>query len=426
MLRKAAAAFAIVAAVSSLVSAEISFDTLNKTSLNQEIAALDLSVTAPAPASESAVAPSKAEKEWTIMVYINAKNNLESYGLLDVNEMEKIGSSDKVNVVVEMGRIAGYSSGDGDWKTTRRFYVKKDNDTSKITSPMLADLGSIDMGDYKSVIDFGNWAKQNYPAKHYALIIWNHGSGWDKSRGEDVTKGISYDDESGNHISTPQLGLALKGIGGVDVYGSDACLMQMPEVTYEIKNYVTYVVGSEETEPGDGYTYDLWLGPVVAKGNMTPYELGKAAVDGYADHYQQVNQGSTQALLKTSALDTFVGMVNDFVKAAMAAGEKALVKSAASGAQSYAVYDNKDMAHFFDRYAATTKDAGVKAKALALKAYIDGTLIVHNRVTGRYANGNSHGMSAYLPGYSFNGDYNDLAWAGASQWDEFVKWYQAN
>ncbi len=26
-------------------------------------------------------------KEWTVMVFINAKNNLESYGLGDVNEM---------------------------------------------------------------------------------------------------------------------------------------------------------------------------------------------------------------------------------------------------------------------------------------------------------------------------------------------------
>ena len=425
MLRKAAAAFAIVAAVSNLVSAEISFDTRNTTSIKQEIAALDLSVTAPAPAAESAVAPARAEKEWTIMVYINAKNNLERYGLLDVNEMEKVGSSDKVNIVVEMGRINGYDTSDGDWKTTRRFYVKKDNDTSKITSPVLADLGKTDMGDYKNLIAFGNWVKQAYPAKHYALIVWNHGSGWDKDLALDVNKGISYDDETGNHINTPQLGLALKGIGGVDVYGSDACLMQMPEVTYEIKDYVTYIVGSEETEPGDGYTYDLWLGPVVSKGNMTPYEVGKQAVDGYADHYQSVNQGSTQALLKTSALDTFVGMVNDFVAAAMTANEKALVKTAASGAQSYATYDNKDMAHFFDRYAASTKDEGVKAKALALKSYIDGTLIVHNRTTGRYANGNSHGMSAYLPGYYFNNDYNNLAWARASQWDEFVKWYQA-
>jgi hypothetical protein len=421
MFKKVAAALVIVTAVANLVSAEISFDTLNNTNLKQEISALDLNVPAPTPA----VADTKAVKEWTVMVYINAKNNLERYGLLDVNEMEKIGSSDKVNIVVEMGRINGYATNDGDWKTTRRFLIQKDNDFSTVTSPVLADLGKTDMGDYKSLAAFGKWAKANYPAKKYVMIVWNHGSGWDKTRAADVNKGISYDDETGNHISTPQLGQAIKEMGGVSVYGSDACLMQMPEVTYEMRDYVEYIVGSEETEPGDGYTYDLWLGPVVAKGNMTPYEMGKAAVDGYSDHYQSIGQGSTQSLLKTSALGQFKNMVNDFAAAAMATGEKALVKTAASGSQSYAVYDNKDMGHFLDRYAATTADAGVKAKALALKAYIDGTLIVHNRVNGRYANGNSHGIAAYMPGYYFNGDYNELAWSNDSKWDEMIKWYQA-
>ncbi|MDD2805766.1 MAG: clostripain-related cysteine peptidase [Elusimicrobiales bacterium] len=424
MFKKAAAAFAIIAVASNLVSAEISFDTLNKTSLQQEISALDINVPSVVVAEDTGVT-TRVDKEWTIMVFLNSKNNLEKYGLLDVNEMEKIGSSDKVNIVVEMGRINGYATNDGDWKTTRRFLIKKDNDFTKITSPVLADLGKTDMGDYKSLITFVKWAKMTYPAKKYALIVWNHGSGWDKSRGANVTKGISYDDETGNHITTPQLGLALKEVGGVDVYGSDACLMQMPEVTYEIKNYTKYIVGSEETEPGDGYTYDLFVGPVVAKPTMSAYELGKVAVDGYSDHYQQISQGSTQSLLDTSALDKFVTLTNDFVAATIAAGEKALVKTAASGAQSYAVYDNKDMGHFFDRYAATTANADVKAKALGLKAYIDGKLIVHNRVNEEFANGNSHGIAAYMPGYSFNSDYNALAWAGVSQWDELIKWYQA-
>ncbi len=421
MLKKAAVVFAFVAVASTLVSAEISFDTRNNTSLQQEISALDISVPEVPVIAEGDKA---AAKEWTIMVFINAKNNLEKYGLLDVNEMEKVGSSDKVNIVVEMGRINGYSTADGDWKTTRRYYVKKDNDFSKITSPMLADLGKTDMGDYKSLVAFVKWAKESYPAKKYALIVWNHGSGWDKSRTMDVTKGISYDDETGNHISTPQLGLALKEVGGVNLYGSDACLMQMPEVTYEIKDYTEYIVGSEETEPGDGYTYDLWLGPVVKNPTWGALEVGKQAVDGYSDHYQSINQGSTQSLLKSSALNGFVPLVNDFVKAAMATGEKQLVKTAASQSQSYAVYDNKDMGHFLSLYAAATQNADVKAKALALKAYLTGTLIAHNRVNEEYANGNSNGLSVYLPGYSFNNDYMELAWARDAQWDEFVKWYQ--
>ena len=253
MFRKSAAALSMLIAVSALVSAEINFDTPNKTSLKQEISKLELSVPAAAPAEEGGVSE-QAQKEWTVMVYVNSKNNLEQYGLLDVNEMEMVGSTDKVNVVAELGRINGYDSSDGNWIGSRRYLVKKDANMNKIVSPVLKDLGKVDMGDYKHLIEFVNWAKAAYPAKKFMLIVWNHGSGWDKNGRPRISKGISYDDETDNHITTPQLGMALKAIGKIDVYGSDACLMQMPEVVYEIKDYVTYVVGSEETEPGDGYT----------------------------------------------------------------------------------------------------------------------------------------------------------------------------
>ncbi|OGR37067.1 MAG: hypothetical protein A2X29_11475 [Elusimicrobia bacterium GWA2_64_40] len=399
------------------MSAEIKFDTLNNTSLQQEISAMELTLPEAAPVAAEDKA---AQKEWTIMVFINAKNNLERYGLLDVNEMEKVGSSDKVNIVVEMGRINGYASNDGDWKTTRRYLVKKDNDFSKITSPVLADLGKTDMGDYKSLAAFANWAKTTYPAKRYMLIVWNHGAGWIKARGMNDPKGISYDDETGNHITTPQFGMAMKAIGKVDVIGTDACLMQMPEVNYEIKDYVDYIVASEETEPGDGYTYDTFLGPVVAKPTMTPREVGAQAVNAYSDHYG--SQDHTQSLVLASAMNGFIPMVNNFVKAAMAANEKALIKTAMSGAQAYAYAENKDLWHFLSLYAASSKDANVKATAKTLQDYITNTLVLVNRTNSSYSD--SHGIAIYMPNY-VNSSYASLAWSRDAQWDEFIAWYTA-
>jgi len=37
----------------------------------------------------------------------------------------------------------------------------------------------------------------------------------------------------------------------VDIYGSDACLMSMPEISTQMRNAVDYFIGSEEVEPGD-------------------------------------------------------------------------------------------------------------------------------------------------------------------------------
>ncbi|HOW89077.1 MAG TPA: clostripain-related cysteine peptidase, partial [Elusimicrobiales bacterium] len=302
---------------------------------------------------------------------------------------------------------------------TRRYLVQKDDNFSAVTSPVVQDLGKVDMGDYKNVIDFANWAKTNYPAKKYMLILWNHGAGWVKSRAAE-TKGISYDDETGHHLNTPQMGLVLKEIGGVDVYGSDACLMQMPEVDYEIKDYTQYIVGSEETEPGDGYTYNTFLGPIIANPAMTAEELGKQAVNAYADHY--AGQSATQSLLKPSAFDGFVPLVNDFVAAAISANEKTLVKSARDKAQKYAYADNKDMYDFLKLYEESSASQDVKAKSARVREYLSGTLVVHNRTSGKYA-GKSMGLAVYLPSSALNGAYNELAWSKVTQWDEFISWY---
>lgn len=411
------------------------------------------SVEVPAPSPEKDIFDwyrPKVQKEWTIMVFINGKNNLEEYALKDMNEMEMVGSTDKMNVVVETGRIDGYDDSDGDWKGTRRYLISKDGDMEKLASTMVQDMGKVDMGDYKSVIDFGKWAKEKYPAKKYMMIVWNHGSGWEKGLRSSIDKGISYDDETNNHITTPQLGLALKGMGGVDVYGSDACLMQMPEVDYELKDYAAYIVGSEETEPGDGYTYNIFLGPVAAKPAMTPAELAKVAVDAYSDHYKAQGTGSTQSFIKTAALPGFVVKVNAWVDAVMAAGLKAEVSAARSAAMSYAISENKDLYHLVSLVAGKTQDAAVKAKSADLMSYISKDLVLYNRFndqpdsggggggddypddwdktagkTSKYGGkdySESHGIAVYLPGSAPAAAYSELAWAAASKWDEFITW----
>jgi hypothetical protein len=330
--------------------------------------------------------------------------------------------------VVEIGRMAGFDASEGDWKGTRRYLVQKDNNTNAVTSPIVEELGKTDMGSYQSLAAFGNWAKAKYPAKKYMMVVWNHGAGWIKST-PGINKGISYDDETNNHITTPQLGQALRDMGGVDVYGSDACLMQMAEVVYEIKDYTKFIVGSEETEPGDGYTYDTFLGPIVAKGNMTAEEVAKVTVDAYSDHYQAQGSGSTQSYIKSSTINGLLDASNAFAYDITAAGEKALAKKAMGAAQSFAYAENKDFYHFAQLVVAETKDNNVKVSGEFLMSYIKNTLVAHNRTNnspggwwGPELYDDAHGIAVYLPGGNAPAHYADLAWSKYSNWDEFIAW----
>jgi hypothetical protein len=363
---------------------------------------------------------------WTVMVYINAKNNLEQFGLLNVNQMEMVGSTDKVKIAVELGRMSTYDSSDGGWKGERRYIIQKDNDTNHISSPVLQQIDKADMGDWNHLVDFVNWAKQTAPAQHYMLIVWNHGSGWLKSSGDDnLLRGISYDDESGNHMSTPDLAKALAAIGKIDIYASDACLMQMAEVDYQIKDFATYIVGSEQTEPGDGYTYNTILGPLADKPDMSALELSKVTVQSYKDHYASSSEGATQSAVDTATLPKLTSLLNDWTKAVMSANEMAAVKNARSQSQQFYLSDNKDLLHFVSLVDAATQNPAVKSAGAPLEDFLSNSVIVANGADGS-SMANAKGLAIYLPDSDFSGDYSELTWAKDSNWPQFAQWLQGS
>ncbi len=432
MFKKYSASALVIVSIASFSVAAVNFDNPKAGRLADEINNIAIDIPIPGKAEKRKAA---TVKEWTIMVFVNGRNNLEENALKDINEMEMVGSSDQVNIVVQVARIAGYNSSDGDWETSRRYFITKDDNVDRISSPVLLDLGKVDMGDYRNVIAFGKWAKAAYPARKAMLIIWDHGTGWVKSKEfSGGGKGISYDAEARNHINTPQIAAILKGIGGVDVYGSDACLMQMAEVVYEIKDHVKFIVGSEEASPGDGYPYNSFLAQLVAKPGMGGEALARLAVEAYANYYQANGEGSTQSYVRSSAIPGFLNAVNDLASAITMADEKDLAGKARGAAQAYRDTDNKDLYHFAQLIAAGTNDASVKEKSLALMAYMEKELIGYNRANNGSGGSywlppvnhlNSHGLSIYLPSSVPASGYEDLQWAKYSNWDEFIKWYQA-
>ena len=63
---------------------------------------------------------------WTVIVYLDADNNLEAAGLQDINEMEAGLTNDNIYLLVLVDRVNGYDSSDGDWKGTRLYRVRYD------------------------------------------------------------------------------------------------------------------------------------------------------------------------------------------------------------------------------------------------------------------------------------------------------------
>jgi len=371
-------------------------------------------------------APAAARKEWTVMVFINGKNNLEGAGLGDINEMETVGSGPGVNVVVELGQMSN--------NAMQRYLVSRDTDTARINSRLLGSASGIDMGDPASVKDFVLWAERRFPANKYMLILWDHGSGWLKgnpveSRGEN--KGVSDDWLTGHNIDTPQLGRLLRDIEAagarVDLLAFDACLMQMAEVAYELKDSrVGFIAASEEIEPGDGYEYDKWLAPLAARPSMSPRQLGVTVAREYLRAYPDGFQGKglTYSVLEVAKMAELGAKMDALARAAMAADDKAAVLAARGAATRYSDADNKDLRRFAQLLGRQSSNAAVKAAAAELDRFLrrGAGPVVFSGVSanrGTY----SYGAAAYIPenAAQING-YNELKLSADTQWDEFVNW----
>ncbi|MBK9294232.1 MAG: hypothetical protein IPM57_07275 [Oligoflexia bacterium] len=258
--------------------------------------------------STTAFAQQMPVKEWTVLVYMNSDNNLWRFGQLNMWQAEKIGSSDQVNVIVEQDpEPAGMP--------TTRYYVTRNPNPQmgRPTSKVLQTLGETNLGDWKHLAEFITWGVKNFPAKHYALIVWNHGSGW---------SGVSYDDNPNAYITMPQIAQALKAAssavaplqaqrglyrGGplIDILNFDACLMSTLEVAYEVKDVAKILIGSQFNEPGEGEDYEAFLKPLVANPTMPASEFAKIMVYQYTLQYARKGAGINYLALDLSKVTSF-------------------------------------------------------------------------------------------------------------------------
>jgi hypothetical protein len=375
--------------------------------------------------------------EWTVMVYLDADNNLESAGIDDINEMEIVGSTTEVNIVVQVDRIPysvlaanneGYLDdiSNNNWTTTRRYYITQDYDPYTINSQLIgSDLGELNMGDPQTLIDFASWAVTEYPAKKYLLVIWNHGGGFRSPAY--TTKDIAWDDTSGgDKITMSELEYALSAIStqmgkNVDIVGMDACFMAMTEVAYQIKDYADILVTSEESVPNDGWPYDTILSQLVSYPTMTPNQLATNIVDSYIFSYT-VSDNVTQSAIDLSYMNTLASQLSALALTIMSDTLTPSVNyvNAAYSSQYYGDYDFIDLYDLCNEVLAYSNSISVKNIALNIQQTLSSAVLRW----GYYGYGvnKSRGLSIYFPYYSYDNYYNNTNFAQDTKWDEMLSY----
>lgn len=361
-----------------------------------------------------------ATRKWTVMVFLNADNDLEEFGILNMNQMEMVGSSGAVDIVVQMDRVPGYDATNGDWTGCRRYRITHDTDTAIINSPVLQEMGEVDMGDPLQLRDFISWAQTNFPAPHYCLVLWNHGAGYrTRTAG---TRGISFDDTSHTNIFVQELPGVLAAGQPIEMVAFDASLMQMAEVIYELRNSCQVAVGSEESPPGEGYPYNLWLAPLVANPDMTATQLGRVIADQTIFYYTYTRPADvTQSVVDTSKISAVAMAADALAGAALADGganTTALV-NARNNAQRYAYSEYKDLYHYSQLIRDNVPAGTLQSSAQAVMDAVVASVTHEAQVGTTLAN--SHGLSVYVPAPGmYSHAYDSLAWSVNTRWDDWA------
>jgi hypothetical protein len=363
--------------------------------------------------------------KWTVIVFLNAANDLFNFSDLNVNQMERVAQSSDVRFVLQWKQVQSLfptSSFDG----TRRYLVKPDT-SNDIVSELLQDMGDgVDMGDSDVLHDFILWAKTNYPAERYCLVVWNHGNGWRRGVEEDLpTRAVSYDDETGNSIQIWEMAQALGGTL-FDIVAFDASLMQMMEVADEIRDQAKYVVGSEESPPGEGYPYHLIFDNFKDNPTDTTLNLSKAFVDGMLEVPEYATRKITQSVVDTTKLDELESSLDGLADALIAnvGSIGAQVQAARSNAQSYSPSGNRvyrDIDHLCEILGSTISIPAIQTAASSVRTSLaDAVVWEGHNANSPNSNGLSIDFSSSAQFASGALDYSLLRFASATSWNEWL------
>jgi hypothetical protein len=386
------------------------------------------------------------------MVYMNGKNTLEAAALDDFESMAKVGSTDSVNLVVELGRPEKhpYDTGDGDWRGVMRFRVTKGISPlpANAINPNDVTVLHSNMGDAATLAAFVDWAESLYPAKKYMLLIWSHGQGWriqlSRSRlrtsrnlylklaafdesarvnavPDDLRGGfrsVSIDEDYGRPMYNRDIEDKLQG-RHFEIIGFDACLMGMIETGYALRNVATLMVATEELSPDAGWKYADWMNEVIKKPNLDAMALAKILVSSYKAAYSGSSVDTSSLMsLDLSKIEAFGGSLSQFAQTLQHAlpSEANSIASARHLSQTLGDWSSQswfscssqdvlrfhgvDLGQFLTIYGQTTQNAQIKQQAaqLLMSARILTTAAFVSSPSGDDYSNNYVGVSIYFPG----------------------------
>ena len=271
--------------------------------------------------------PTDNRAEWTVMVYMGGDNNLAKCALADINELEQVGSTSKVHFTVLadvfywngnswLPEVTCILDSEGNLVTPMMHIMKNPDDGVQShltdTSAVLYDNAGFNSADPANLTNFIKWSAQRFPAKRYALIIWDHGSSWLPGRAVNAAVYDEYE-ANGEAMYVHEIEAAIRNSGfHFDLLDFTACNMASVEVLYQLKDEADYICASQKVMiGGEDDVYQVISQYLTSNPTIDALDLGKIFVDAYINGYAQSNEASvTQSIIQTDRLPAVAGAMS--------------------------------------------------------------------------------------------------------------------
>ena len=228
----------------------------------------------------------------TVMIYMNGSDLETRAGEAteDLSEMIDSGIGGNVNVIVQTMGTKKWHDYDISSETSQIYRVNK-GELELIED----DLGQLDCTESRTLSDFIDYGKKNYPADRYLLIFWDHGGG--------PVYGFGYDEwqQDTASLTLDEIQEALRRNSDIkfDIIGMDCCIMANIETCYVLEPFCRYAVLSEDFETGLGWSYRDWMKLFEKNPGISTPLLGKKIIDGIIDANEKDDEagGSSTMIL---------------------------------------------------------------------------------------------------------------------------------
>ena len=342
-------------------------------------------------------------KEWTMIQYHDADNDLGRYAYSDLLEMMITGSNENVNLVVLYDTYGAPPSS---------YYIEKGGALLIEAYPE-----EVDMGDPTVLTEFIKMAMENYPAKKYLLNIWDHGDDFLGSC-RDYHKGPGQlEGEHGFLFQTELLSAIQEHIastGKLDILCFDACIESMIEVAYDYRLDVSYLVASEDYVPYWGLPYDTILKDLEANPTADAGWVSRKIVNDYMEEYLKpngngaLNSGGgsfpTYSAIDLKQTDSFVTNLETI--ATKLSSNVKTYKGMISSARAKAILNmpitgwdaDIDLYTFVDKVSSVSQETGFQDAVNGIKsAWIGEDAFIYTKCCDQYAAKSAYGLGIYFP-----------------------------